>query len=273
MTIESIKAIVIKKEIHTDGHSPLLIVGSDFRKYIAKNSKGHDPPLTLINEALAAFFLRNWNLPVPDFKMVYFNNKLLKSKELTINHKPYFYESFAFGSSYIEPVIELNDFVFYSKKTFYNKIINPIEFFRIALFDIWIENDDRKPSNYNLLLSSENDKYRIIPIDHAFIFSTLKYEDLNASEFYPIANEHLLVSEFGRLLKKYTNIDKAFIKNEKHYYYFCVNKCKQLFDNYIVQLQTFTNIPDESVANIKEFLFDRERTKKVFNEFIYRLNQ
>lgn len=273
MTIESIQAIIIKKEIPTDGHSPLLIVGSDFRKYIAKNNKGHEPPVTLINETLAAFFLKNWDLPVPDFKMIYFNNKLLKSKDLSINHKPYFYENPAFGSAYVETAIELNDYVFSSKKAFYKRIINPAEFFRIALFDIWIENDDRKPSNYNLLFSFEQGKYRIIPIDHAFIFSTLAHRDLNASEFFPVDNEHLLVSDFGRFMKKYKDIDEAFLEKEKHYFYFCVNKCRQLFDDYIVQLQTFINIPDESVAKIKEFLFDKERNKKVFNEFIYRLNQ
>lgn len=250
-----------------------MVVGHDFKKYIAKNSKGQEPPLTLINETLANFLLNNWSLPVPGFTFIEISRELLNSEELSQYHKHIYYDIPAFGSAYLEPFIDLNDFVFPLGKVFYNKIHNPIDFFRITLFDTWIENDDRKPTNYNLIFSVSNDKFTIVPIDHAYVFSTLNYIDLNPDEFFPSANEHLLVSDFVSMMKKHTKIDEAFIRNEKQYFYLCINKCEQSIDDFFTHLHNFTKISDESVSKIKEFLFNNNRNKKVFDEYIYRLKQ
>jgi hypothetical protein len=43
---------------------------------------------------------------------------------------------------------------------------NSMDLFWIAVFDIWIANEDRNANNYNLLMVEANEDFSIIPIDH-----------------------------------------------------------------------------------------------------------
>jgi hypothetical protein len=273
MSINNVQASVIIKEIPTDGHSPLLIIGSDYKKYVAKNGKGQNPPITVINECLANHLLKCWDLPAPEFSLVHFSKELIQANELSKFHRPGVYDELAFGSAYLENVTDVNDFSFAKRKSTFNKFNNPLDFFRIALFDTWIENDDRRPTNYNLLFQSVDNLFNIIPIDHAFIFSTLNYDDLNPDNFWPSSNEHLLVSELAYLFKKYIRINDDLIRNEKQYFYFCVDKCEKTVDNFIAELAHFIEFSEESRIKIRRFLFNKERNKKVFDEYVYRLKQ
>lgn len=56
MIIEGIHTNSIFKELPTEGHSPLLVLGSDFEMYVAKNDKGKEPPFALINEFISSYF-------------------------------------------------------------------------------------------------------------------------------------------------------------------------------------------------------------------------
>lgn len=273
MAIKNILAAIILKEIPTDGHSPLLVIGDNYKKYIAKNGKGHVPPITIINECISNHFLSCWEIPIPDFALIRFDQNLLAQKELSNYHRSHFYDEWAYGSEYIDSIIEVTELAYTDKKATFNRILNPMDFFHIALFDTWIENDDRKPSNYNLLLQIVSSQYRIIPIDHAFIFSTLGYEALNPAMFSPSFNEHLLVSEFAHFLKHFTVIDDGFILKEQHYFYFCVDKCAETVDNFFSELSGFIDLSNQLKSKIKDFLFDKQRNKKVFEEYILRLKQ
>lgn len=52
------------------------------------------------------------------------------------------------------------------------RIVKPEELVYIALFDMWLGNDDRNWNNYNLLLESKVNGYHFIPIDHETIFNS-----------------------------------------------------------------------------------------------------
>jgi hypothetical protein len=134
MKINNIQASVIIKEIETDGHSPLLIIGSDFKKYVAKNGKGHKPPVTIINECLANHLLNCWQIPSPGFALVRFNQDLIRAGNYSAMHRPWFYESLAFGSEYLENVIEVNEFSFTQSKRTFNRFLNPRDFFSYSPF-------------------------------------------------------------------------------------------------------------------------------------------
>ncbi len=56
--------------------------------------------------------------------------------------------------------------------------MNPRDVFHITLFDTWVENEDRKPTNYNLILEPYQNGFKVLPIANAFIFSTMSYQDL-----------------------------------------------------------------------------------------------
>lgn len=266
-------AFSIIEEITTDGHSPLLIIDNQNKLYVVKNDKGKNPPISLINECFAQFLLHQWKVSRAEFVLMNVSKDLIKNTVLSENHKSHFYDTICFASEYIENCIDANELLITHKKNIFNRISNPHEFLHIALFDTWIENDDRKPTNYNLVFKLEENKHRVIPIDHAFIFSTLKYQDLDPSMFTPIANEHILISELGKLIKQYININTDFINNEKEYFYICIENCKNNFSDFIDQVTRFYDLDELAIEKLQLFLFDKERNKKVFEEYVYRLSQ
>ena len=274
MNIDSIHTNAILREFETEGHSPLLVLGSDYEMYVAKNDKAKEPAFALINEFFAAYCLEHWRIESPQVKLINIHSDLLKQQSaLSLNHRLHFYDIPSFGSKYINNAIDINDLLITDNKKAYNRIQNPLAVFHITLFDTWVENDDRKPTNYNLILKPENNQYKVIPIDNAFIFSTMSYQDLNPAHVSGSVNDHLLVSELGQLIKSYTRIDDDFIQNEKEYFYLCIERCQQGFDDFIKQLSSVYLIDDASISSLKKFIFSKERNTKVFDEYVYRLQQ
>uniref|UniRef100_UPI00404A9539 HipA family kinase n=1 Tax=Flavobacterium sp. TaxID=239 RepID=UPI00404A9539 len=274
MVISNINTNSIIKELPTEGHSPLLVLGSDYEMYVAKNDKGKNPPFSLINEFLASYCLNKWNIATPETKLITIANELIISQDsLSINHRPHYYNMPCFGSKFVNNSIDVNDLLVTNKKKAYNKLNNPLDVLHITLFDTWVENDDRKPTNYNLILEPENNKFNVLPIDNAFIFSTMSYQDLNPAFVSVSVNDHLLVSDLGYLIKKNTTIDHNFINNEREYFYLCLERCERDFDNFMNQIAGFYTIDSVSIRKLKEFLFNEERNTKVFEEYVFRLKQ
>ncbi len=85
-----------------------------------------------------------------------------------------------FGSKEINPVRTVDEFsVLINKRTF-NKLLNPEDIIRIALFDLWIKNGDRGRQidsgyNYNLLIRNKMGKEEILAFDHAFSFGNSQF--------------------------------------------------------------------------------------------------
>src|SRR5690554_6392336 len=234
MTLDLIHTQAIIKEIHTDGHSPLLVLGSDFNKYVVKNDKGKQPPFSIINELFAAYCLKRWCIHAPWYKLINVSNALpLRQGGFSTYHKTFYYDYPAFGSAFIEPAYEVNDLIITAGKKAFSKLTNPQDVLHITLFDTWGENDDRKLTNYNLILKATGTSFTIMPIDHAFIFSTMAYKDLNPQYVAVSNNEHLLDSELGYLIKRYLPVNIDLINDQREYFYLCIKRCKENFDDFI----------------------------------------
>jgi hypothetical protein len=243
----------------------LLVMGSDFEMYVVKNEKSKKPPFSLINECLASFFLRYWQIKAPKVKLIWVSGELIKARsDLSLNHKLHFYDIPCFGSEFIPNSFDINTLLFSNKKRTFNKLKNPLDLFHITLFDTWVENDDRKPTNYNLVLEPSQGKLNIIPIDNAYIFSTISYKDLNPKYVAVSTNDHLLVSDLGYLIKKNTTIDDNFIMSEREYFYLCIKQCERYFDKVIRQIADIYTLDSALVTNLKAFLFSKDRNKKNF---------
>ena len=271
INLNPISTPTVFKEYRTEGHSPLLVMGEDSENYVIKNDKGRKPPYCILNEIIAAIFLPIWEVEIPNARLINLPVELLENNRFSNNHKVHFYEGPVFASKHIVPVTDLNEFSFVNERKSFKKILNPDDLFKIALFDTWLENDDRKPTNYNLLLQHIGNDKKIIPIDHAFILSTLSYKDLNKNQYSPISNEQLLVSDFGRMIKRFTKIDKDFISNKKQMFYLCVKECVKEIKEYVIPLCSIFDISNDELEHLIDFLKDESRNKQVFEEFIYRL--
>lgn len=209
--IKHINAISFREELLTSGNSPIKVIGSDFNMYVVKNSKGNVPATDIINEVLAHYFLKLWDIPTPEIAIVSIDSAHLLEEYRQQFHKERFYKNEVFGSRWLNNAVDSNRFFEINDKRTYSKFNNPEIIFKIGLFDIWVENDDRKPSNQNLLFETIIGKQNIIPIDYSYIFGTQNYEELNPASFAPMYNENIFVSSLALSLKQYRKKNKKWL--------------------------------------------------------------
>ncbi len=261
------EAIVLLEEIPTDGNSPIKVITDDYECYVAKNSKNKTPSTDIINEVICSCFLKLWDIPVPDFAFVKIQPQKIRN-QYSSSHKPNYYIKPVFGSKWLNKAVDINLILADSNKKGLNLVSNPLDLFKIGLFDIWIENDDRKNTNYNLLLNPIDELLEITAIDHSFVFSTMNYKDLNPSLFCPIENDNLLVSEFAKVLKKYKTSNRTNCTNDYKNFYICVQKCEKHFLEIIEQIPVEWGFTEEHSICLRNFLFNKIRNKEVFYDYI-----
>lgn len=271
--IPRLKVISSGDEIHTTGNSPVKIIAEDYEMYLAKNSKSKNPACDIINELLAHCFLKLWELKTPEIAILDFSTDLVRPEYSKANHNPLFYQKPVFGSKWKKNAFDSNKFIDLKSK-FDNRDFNdPLDVFKIGLFDIWVENDDRKPTNHNLMFEEDdNQKFNIIPIDHCYIFSTMNYQSLSAANFCPIANENLLVTDLAKSLKKIKHQNRNWDAEDKEYFYLCISKCEKYFEEIIRYIPTEWNFSVEDAKSLKSLLFDNNRNKKVIADYLEKVS-
>ena len=195
-------AISFIREIRTEGHSPLLVLTNNYESYYIKHTKGQTPATFLINEFICHYLLKSWNLNSPDISAVKVDTSILPNT-LSQFHKLYFYEQVTFGSKQLENVIEMNKLINIDGKADLHKFEKPEDLIKLCLFDIWVENDDRKPTNTNVLFDISGEKIKIVAIDNAFTFSTMNYDSLYKDGISQSLNDNLLFSNFVKSICKH----------------------------------------------------------------------
>lgn len=268
--LRNINATSLKEEICTSGSSPIKVIGSDYNMYLVKNSKNKRPATDIINEVLAYYFLTLWEIPTPDIALMKIDPKHLLP-DYSTNHRPNYYDIEVFASKWLKNSVDSSKIFKFNNKKDYDKFNNPEILFKIGLFDIWVENDDRKPSNHNLLFQTIDGKQNIIPIDHSFIFSTLNYRDLDPTMFSPIENDNIFVSCLGTSLMKYIKKNKKWQPISRECFYLCVNNCKLKFANIIGNIPPSWGFTPEDATKLYDFLFNGKRNKLVYDEFEYKI--
>lgn len=267
-----LKAISLREEILTDGNSPIKVIANDYKLYVVKNSKSKNPATDIINEVLCYYLLHLWQLPVAEAAIIDIDPEQLLT-EYTNNHRKHYYNKPVFASKWIEGALETNQFFEIQGRVELRSFTNPFDLFRIGLFDIWVENDDRKPTNHNLILRPGADGYGIIPIDHSFVFSTLAYKDLNPAMFYPIANENILVSDLAHSLLKFKRERKDEAENDREQFYLCIERCKNSFPQIVSKLPVIWGFTQADADTLFAFLFDDQRNKSVFQDYLIKVYQ
>lgn len=264
----------IEHEVKTDGHSPLLVIADDFRKYIIKSTRGQEPSYNIINEFLCGYLLKLWSIPVPEFAAITLNPELLKGRNFSDFHKAHFYQNITFGSRCLDMVVEMGPQRVRNKYDL-KKFKNPNDLLKIGLFDIWIENTDRKPTNNNVLFSITGNQLTINAIDHAFTFDSMSYSDLNTEYIVNTYNDNILETDMANDILHFLKKDPGWhnwISQFGDKYYLCIENCKQNFDSIVKY------IPDELGFDIvlskyvSDFLFNEGRNKNVFTEFLSRVS-
>ncbi len=135
--------------------------------------------------------------------------------QLKVNKKYIKHGIIAWGSKEIMHADLVKEIEQVKKKTEFNKLQNPADLIRIAIFDLWVDNADRHTENYNLLVSMENGKLKIIAIDHAFTFGGLKGMNIFNVATVPHSYKKLIESQYFRsVVKHFDRWDRFEISNE-----------------------------------------------------------
>lgn len=267
-----LEAKSVIEEIPTSGHSPLLVLAGEYEPYFIKSAKGIAPSFDLINEYLCHYLLNFWSIPTPEIAAISLDTELLVDRGFSNSHKKSYYDNITFGSKRIQDAFELGYFIDIKDRVDFRKFINPDIFVKIGLFDIWVENTDRKPTNFNVLIQSVDNQLKVYAMDHAFTFNHMNYKDLKPNPNYitNTYNDNILYSLIVREVIKQLK-SREWIKELTNYFYLCVSRCELNFINLVEQIPAELGLDKELVTFLQKFLFNKERNKAVFQEFLTRL--
>ena len=139
-------------------------MAEDFEDYACK----YDSNNKLINEYLAHQFLQAWELKVFPAAFVNIKKDHIPDTILSSKIRVHYFDRPTFGLQYQNDAIDATNILLGLKNDYYElaKFANRFNLLKIALFDLWLANNDRNHNNYNILIQSNE----FIPIDHSDIF-------------------------------------------------------------------------------------------------------
>ncbi|MFO7658121.1 MAG: HipA family kinase [Bacteroidales bacterium] len=252
-----------EKVFETHGSQPILILCDDFDFYVCKyNRWPGGAAKSLLHEFLAGSFARLWNLAVPEFCFVNVNPSHVEG---IAGLQPFFFHTLCFGSRF-KRLIDIDEFYTEISSTERRKFHKKTDYLKIALFDIWLANEDRHFKNYNLLIDAGND-YRFVPIDHVAIFNT---GNLDKGLTLITEDESLISTELTRrLFSRKELLNREYLTNIQNECYICISDCEKNVDNFLglIPENWKINIKDYQKL-LKEHLFNEKWVKDCLNYFL-----
>lgn len=207
--MKQVESKILIEELETDGHSPMKFICSDGEVYYVKYRSGKSFDKNEINclvfEMVCTRILQRLHIPVPEQALVTINANSYVHNQLVSNKKYTKGGIIAWGSKEIPQTDLVKEIEQIQKKKDFNKLLNPEDLIRIAIFDLWVDNADRHSSNYNLLTKLEDGKLKIITIDHAFTFGGLKGMNIFNATTLPNLYKKLIESQYFRSAIKHFN--------------------------------------------------------------------
>ncbi len=167
-TYHSIEAV---HKVFGTNDSPVLVTCNDLNDYVCK----YRYPYRLFNELLAYCFLKEWDIPVPEACLVNIRPDHLTDEVRRAGGRFAFFERPVIGSLYYPYAREIDNSLtaLGNNRNDLLKIQNRVDLLKIALFDMWMTNEDRNGNNYNLLLvPAQSGKFYIHAIDHSACFNS-----------------------------------------------------------------------------------------------------
>lgn len=230
------------ERMFTTGDNPILVTCSDMSDWVCKH--GRMSSSVLFSEVIGSTFAELWGLKTPQISFVDVFVEHLPNDYLNIV-QPAFFNKPCFGSLYIEEsqVVDKTLLPSFRNQTFRNKIVNKTDLLKIALFDIWLGNEDRHHGNSNLLLDQTlTNKYYFSVFDHGAIFNS---NTLNHGVQLISDNESIICSDLAQaLFRKGKTLTKN-VDNIVKYFYLCTLECEAQLGNIL------NNIPVEWGLNVQ----------------------
>lgn len=154
----------ITKVIPTTGSMPVVVMAEDLEEYACK----YDFESKLINEYIAHQFLQVWGIKTFPAAFLKIRKEHISTGILSNRIQMPMFDKTTFALRYDNDAADVNSALLGLRGDNYevNKFITRFDLMNIALFDLWMANDDRNNNNHNLLTRGTE----FIPIDHSTIF-------------------------------------------------------------------------------------------------------
>ena len=165
--LSSIEMLQPAKIFLGTAYNPISIRAEDFQFYVTKPQTTPNDE-TVLREWIGGHFLKLWQLPVPDFAIIDVNPAHIPDglhRRLTA----YEFSRPAFGSRYVPDATYVNETDAKAGAYQVRQTNVATELIQLALFDLWLANNDRNWNNYNLLYRFPPHA-RFLPIDHEKLF-------------------------------------------------------------------------------------------------------
>lgn len=251
--LDSIQSLDNEGIIYTQ-NKPIRVHASDDGDYICKYHTGYGAAERLFKEFVIVNFLKLWELPFAEFALIKINRLHLPSG---LKLQKRFFDSVTFGSKKVNDAEDLNlltedTLVRIEKKSLLRETI-----LRLILFDLWVSNEDRHHSNYNLLFTLNKENSIIYPIDHEACFNHGNFEhgiqQLNYEE--TLFNSSFFEKMFSR---KYLKEQLPFLEL-KHKIYLCIRRCKDNLAEILNDIPPSWSVDiTEKSAQLNTYLFDEQ---------------
>ncbi len=222
-TLQTIEEI--HKVFPTAGSSPLLVTCDDFQDWVCKYDKS---PKNLLNELIAKKFADIWSLKTPDVAFIKVKKEHVPTDKFKIAH--HLFDKECFGSLYLDPSkeIDLSLIPLFKDQIFTDKLGNKNDFLKIALFDIWLANEDRNHNNFNILLYADANKFNFFyAIDHVSIFNS-SFLDYGITEI--TEDDSIIKTEIAKILFCNKRDLSQIVDNLVENFYICTAECKNKLD-------------------------------------------
>ena len=214
------------KLFRTSGSSPLLVTCNDLRDWVCKYDRSSK---NLFNELIAAKFAEIWGIRTPEIALIQVRKEHVPAYRFP-NIQFNLFEKECFGSLYLESSkeIDLSLIPLFKEPGFRKKLGDKKDFLKIALYDVWLANEDRNHNNFNLLLYTSSAKLNFLyAIDHVNIFNSsyLNYGVTDITE-----DDSILKTELAKILFKDKRKLTQIVDNLVHNFYLCTEECCNRLD-------------------------------------------
>lgn len=253
--LPSVRTVELLKEPFPSGLGTGRFLTDSLEVYFVKQASEQVPPHRLVNEFLCSRLLTLWGVPTPEIATVDINSEMP-----------------AFGSRSLgSTATELSSLFTLRSQTDLKRFQNPADLFKIGLFDIWVENRNRKEARLNLLINHEHANWKIYAIDHGKVFHDQPHIHLNpAKGVQQPFRDSVLQSHLARQVKLFF-AKRGIAVFTKSYFFSLINRCESQFDALLAATPEAWNWPAEDRRALRKFLFDRNRNEAVYDDFLVKL--
>ena len=149
-------------KVYQTGDRPILVLCADGYHYICKYKQPGYSANKLVNELIGSEFAREWRIDTPHNSLIVNDPIIWDDKGITHDLKAPLW-----GSRKMDSVFDLSDINCNQIRPSFRSLYDLLT---IALFDMWMANEDRTCNNYNLLYDMKQE--RIVSIDYGGIFNS-----------------------------------------------------------------------------------------------------